>query len=74
MKCKICDRNVMKNGFCTFHFKAYQNIVDKFDIWKKASGISWDRYLFDIQKNSLTGEWAKEVAKHLIGEETESVE
>lgn len=64
----------MQNGFCTFHFKAYQNIVDKFDVWKKASDISWKGYLFAIQKNSLTGEWAKEVAKHLIEEEKESVE
>jgi len=28
-------------------------------------------YLLDIQKNSLTGVWAKEVAKYLIEEETE---
>jgi hypothetical protein len=28
-------------------------------------------YLVEIQKNSLTGAWAKEVAKHLIEEENQ---
>jgi hypothetical protein len=35
----------------------------------KASDSSWRDYLVSIQKNSLTGEWAKEVAKYLIEEE-----
>ncbi|MGD0450110.1 MAG: hypothetical protein ABSA79_03515 [Candidatus Bathyarchaeia archaeon] len=55
------------------HLKAYMNIVDKLNVWNKASGITWDEYLVEIQKNSLTGEWAKEVAKHLIEEEDQNV-
>jgi hypothetical protein len=55
------------------HLKAYQNIIDKFDVWKKASGTLWGQYLVEIQKNSLTGEWAKEVAKYLIKEENGNV-
>jgi hypothetical protein len=35
----------------------------------KASDVVWKDYLVSIQKNSLTGEWAKEVAKHLMKEE-----
>jgi hypothetical protein len=38
-------------------------------LWHKAAGTTWIDYLEQIQKNSLTGEWAKEVAKHLIEEE-----
>jgi hypothetical protein len=38
-------------------------------VWKKASDTVWIEYLVEIQKNSLTGEWAKEVAKYLIKEE-----
>ena len=73
MKCKVCSRDAEENGFCQLHLKAYKNIIDKFDVWKKASNISWGQYLVDIQKNSLTGEWAKEVAKHLIEEESRNV-
>ena len=73
MKCKICDRDSQANGFCTLHLKAYKNIVDKFDVWTRASGLFWSEYLVEIQKNSLTGEWAKEVAKHLIEEENQNV-
>jgi hypothetical protein len=53
--------------------KAYTNILDKFTVWKKTSDISWIQYLVEIQKNSLTGEWAKEVTKHLIEEENRNV-
>lgn len=73
MKCKICGRDAQKNGFCMMHLKAYQNIIDKFDVWKEAIGTIWSQYLLEIQKNSLTGEWAKEVAKYLIKEENRNV-
>ncbi|MGD0406488.1 MAG: hypothetical protein ABSB10_07570 [Candidatus Bathyarchaeia archaeon] len=73
MKCKICSKDVQENGFCMLHLKAYQNIIDKFDVWKKASDTFWSQYLVEIQKNSLTGEWAKEVAKYLIKEENGNV-
>jgi hypothetical protein len=69
LKCKICRREAQENGFCPLHFRAYQNIVEKFKVWQRASPLSWTEYLGEIQKNSLTGVWAKEVAKHLIEEE-----
>jgi hypothetical protein len=49
--------------------KAHENIVKNWEAWRKASEISWKQYLCEIQKNSLTGEWAKEVAKHLTNNE-----
>jgi len=49
--------------------KAYENIVKKYDFWRKALQISWKEYLSEIQQNSLTGEWAKEVANYLINTE-----
>jgi hypothetical protein len=51
------------------HSKAYKNIQAKFRVWEAASNVSWMEYLVEIQKNSLTGVWAKEVAKYLIEEE-----
>jgi hypothetical protein len=73
VKCKICDREATQQGFCSLHFKAYENVVEKYSVWQRASNMPWRQYLQEIQKNSLTGEWAKEVAKHLIREEKEDV-
>ena len=70
MNCKICSRDTEENGFCQLHSKAYKNVLEKFRVWEAASNVSWSQYLVEIQKNSLTGEWAKEVAKYLIEEET----
>lgn len=69
MKCKICSRDAKQDGFCHLHYQAKQNLTEKYVIWQKASPLTWTQYLVEIQKNSLTGVWAKEVAKHLIEEE-----
>jgi hypothetical protein len=52
---------------------AHSNIVSKFEVWKKASDASWVDYLVAVQKNSLTGEWAKEVVNYLMKEEGTNV-
>jgi hypothetical protein len=66
MKCRVCSRETDEVDFCTSHLKAHQSVVENYDVWKKALGLSWEEYLSEIEKNSLTGEWAKEVAKYLI--------
>jgi hypothetical protein len=73
VKCKICSREAEENGFCPLHLRAYQNVLEKFEQWKIASGLVWIEYLVEIQKNSLTGEWAREVVKHLIKDENGNV-
>jgi hypothetical protein len=75
LNCKICPRKPAKNGFCQMHLKAYENIVEKYHVWRKALKVSWREYLSEIEQNPLTGEWAKEVANYLINNEgTRSVE
>ncbi len=69
MNCKICSKEAEENGFCQLHSKALRNVLLKFKVWAAASNVSWMEYLVEIQKNSLTGVWAKEVAKYLIEEE-----
>lgn len=66
MKCVICNREASKDGYCELHMKAYESISKKYELWKKALEVSWKEYLSEIVKNPLTGEWAKEVAEHLI--------
>ena len=74
LNCKICPRNSVKNGFCQMHLKAYENILEKYDLWTKALKVSWREYLNEIEQNPLTGEWTKEVASYLINnEETRNV-
>jgi hypothetical protein len=69
LNCRACDREVAERGFCLVHLKAYENIVEKYDVWRKALKVSWREYLSEIEQNSLTGEWAKEVANYLINNE-----
>jgi predicted metal-binding protein len=66
MRCKACSREAGEREFCPAHLKAYENVVEKYEVWRKALNISWEEYLREIEKHSLTGEWAKEVAEHLI--------
>jgi hypothetical protein len=49
-------------------------IIRKYDRWRKANEISWKEYLSEIAKNQLAGNWAAEVAQHLIeAEDPENV-
>ncbi|TRO47924.1 hypothetical protein E2P60_02090 [Candidatus Bathyarchaeota archaeon] len=76
MNCKICKRKAIMKELCSGHLKAYENLIEKYECWKKALPISWRGYLSEIERNPLTGEWAKEVASYLInnGETTNGKE
>jgi len=65
MKCRVCNREAVEK-YCELHEKAYKSIVQKYENWKRAMGISWKEYLNEIVKNSYTGSWAKEVAEKLM--------
>jgi hypothetical protein len=69
LNCKACNREAGERDFCALHLKAYENIVKEYDFWRKGLKISWKEYLSKIEKNSLTGEWVKEVVKYLISNE-----
>ena len=66
---KLAVEKAGSKDFCPLHLKAYENIVEKYAVWRKGLKISWEAYLSEIEKNSLTGECAKEVAKYLISNE-----
>lgn len=74
MNCKLCSKEAEGNDFCTLHQKAYGNLMDSYTVWRKALKTSWQEYLSQVAKNSLTGDWVKEVAKYLLeNEETKNV-
>jgi len=70
LKCKVCSREAqIQSEYCELHEKAYQNIRQRFEVWKKASGVEWKEYLKEIAKNPFTGTWAREVAENLLSKE-----
>ncbi len=74
MKCCLCERDMVESGFCQFHFLAYKNVVQQYEIWRKALDIPRKDYLRKIAMNSVTGDWAREVANYLSKkEETKDV-
>jgi hypothetical protein len=61
----VCDRETLEK-FCEFHEKVYRNVVQKFEDWKRATGVSWKEYLKELVENAYTGCWAKEIAESLL--------
>lgn len=61
MNCKLCNREASEKEFCSFHAHAHQKIKKTYKSWKEGLDITWKEYLSEIEKNALTGEWAKEV-------------
>ena len=69
LKCKICGKEAANEDYCVLHEKAYRNLMERFETWKKALGVSWKDYLREIVKNPFTGTKAKEVAENLLSKE-----
>jgi hypothetical protein len=65
MSCKVCGKKPSSNDYCRLHEKAHRNLVEKYERWNKALGISWTDYLIEVARNPLTGARAKEVAEAL---------
>jgi len=70
LKCKICDKEAV-NTYCELHEKAYRNLMEKYEVWKKALDISWKDYLREVAKNAYAGSLVKEVAEQLMKSEGE---
>ena len=65
MKCKLCKREQTDKELCLFHNLAYEKIIEVYTQWVDALNINWKDYLSEIEKNSLTGKWAKEVIEFI---------
>jgi hypothetical protein len=61
----VCEREASEK-YCVLHEKAYRNIVQKFEDWKRVAGVSWKEYLKELVENSYTGCWAKEISEYLL--------
>jgi hypothetical protein len=57
-----------ESDYCENHQSAYVNIKKEYNNWQSAMNITFQEYLKKIIENENTGEWAKEVALHLLNE------
>jgi hypothetical protein len=62
--CVVCGTKDEKK-YCKRHQSAYENLVKTYDIWQRATELSWDEYLGKVIENEFTGFWAREVAQRL---------
>jgi DNA topoisomerase-1 len=64
-KCIICNREAYKNNLCKYHYQALEELVKKYEEWKRREGVSWERYISSIRKLKSTGKWIIEVIDSL---------
>jgi hypothetical protein len=67
MTCPICGKEpVETSGLCRHHESARISILAAYQKWLIAYGsMDWVKYLHKIEKLEGSGEWTKEVARHL---------
>ncbi len=65
-RCPICNRKTEGDPLCPYHQRAYLNLRERYDRWREAMEIGWEDYLREVAENPNTGEWAREVAQHLL--------
>jgi hypothetical protein len=54
---------------CSFHSAACKKLIQQYEALRTALGISWKDYLREIEMNSVTGDWARDVANYLSKKE-----
>jgi len=65
LHCVVCNKE-SEDILCVSHKRAYENLLQKFEEWKRAMDISWEAYLDEVARNPHSGRWAIEVAVALI--------
>lgn len=71
MKCRICGSDCEGEGegegdTCPRHAKAEEKLKEHFEIWHERAGLGWREYLEALVRNEATGEWIREVARHML--------
>ena len=68
MKCPVCWRERIDEGeYCQYHQAALDSIKSTFDDWKKAmEKLSLNEYLKLLSESPGVGEWAQNVAEHML--------
>ncbi|MEM1735130.1 MAG: DNA topoisomerase I [Desulfurococcaceae archaeon] len=65
-KCRLCNREVYSDNFCTYHYRAFINLKDSYNVWKERENLDWFEYLKKIINLRITGRWVREVAEYVM--------
>ena len=64
--CSICGRaSSNESDFCRYHQEARDCLQSSYELWRKASGVSWEEYIEKLCQIEETGRWVLEVAEHI---------
>jgi hypothetical protein len=66
MRCNLCRRQSIEQGYCEYHREAYTHLIDAYDTWKVSTGVSWTEFLSEVSKTKEIGAWARDVAQELL--------
>ena len=67
--CVICEqKNEGQTELCARHKLAFDNLKNAYTIWQNALKIDWQSFLIEVSGNQETGQWAKEVAEHMLAD------
>ncbi|MBY8996708.1 MAG: hypothetical protein KGD60_03165 [Candidatus Thorarchaeota archaeon] len=64
--CTICGRVAWnKSDFCRYHKEALDGLQSSYELWRKASELSWDEYIEKLCQIDETGRWVLDVAEQI---------
>ena len=65
-RCPICGR-ASAGELCWFHEEGAKRLASHYEVWRARTSVSWAEYLGLVFENGLSGEWARESARYLLG-------
>ncbi len=67
MSCAICGKR-SDGEYCNLHARAYENMFEGYEKWRRAYSISWREYLVKLRDTPNVGTWVVEICVHLLNE------
>ena len=65
--CSLCWRRRDDGSeYCTYHLAAQENLLKAFSDWREAIEVEWRDFLVAVVARPESGEWARDVAIHLL--------
>jgi len=64
-KCLICGREAWRNNLCKYHYRALENLVKNYEVWRSRENVDWKEYINALKSLKITGEWVRDVIKNV---------
>jgi hypothetical protein len=56
---------VNESNLCRYHHEALDNLKAAYELWRDASGASWEEYIETLCQIDETGQWVVDVAEQI---------